>query len=376
MYINIRCLVIILTLAVSLSACNLGNTGQQPTAETLDTPTPEGKPEVEILSPQSGDEFVVDDEILVSVQASDSIGVTRVQLLANNQIVKTVSSESLTGDKSFSALLDYTPRSIGSVFLRVVAYRGAEVSDPAEIEINIRAFEAQVTATSNQASNIPVIPNDGVCRALINVGLNFRSGPGTNFDRISVLTAGTLAPIVGRIGDNTWWQLIVNNRTGWVSSEFTTEYGNCLSIPLVATPTPQVTTTSTPTSTNAAPPTSTTAQQSGEPDLVVADIQGDRSIIVPSGVENATETYKVKIRNTGGSGTGQFSTSLQVGDTIYDLGVVADLGAGLEREFSVNVTFDEGGTYALRAFVDSDEDVSEISEINNRGEVSVTVAFE
>ena len=170
----------------------------------------------------------------MSVKAADSIGVNRVQLFANNQIVKTVSSESLQGDLSMRAILNYIPQSTdgGSLNLRVVAYRAAEVSLPDEIEVVVRESRAQVTATPNQASNIPNIPNDGVCRALVNVGLNFRQGPSTAFDIITVLNSGTLAPIVGRIGDNSWWQLTVDNRVGWVSAEFTTEYGDCSRIGL------------------------------------------------------------------------------------------------------------------------------------------------
>ena len=59
-----------------------------------------------INSPSDGDEFVVGEEILVSVEASDSIGVNRVQLFVDNQIVRTVSSESLQGDLSMRAILE------------------------------------------------------------------------------------------------------------------------------------------------------------------------------------------------------------------------------------------------------------------------------
>lgn len=372
---RIRWIVTLIMMLMGLSACNLGN-NVQPTAETLETPTPEGVPEVEILSPQSGDEFVVDEEILVSVRATDSAGITRVQLLANNQIVKTVSSESLEGDTSFSALLDYTPRSTGTVFLRVVAFRGAEVSEPAEIEVEIRDSQAQVTATSNQAPNVPSIPNDGVCRALVSVGLNFRRGPGTEYERITVLNSGTLAPIVGRVGDNSWWQLIVNNQVGWVSSEYTTEYGNCFNVPLIPTPTPNRTTTPTLTPSFTPTHTATTPPNTGEPDLIVVNIQGDTSIIVPSGISSTTETYKVTIRNTGGASAGQFVTTLNVGSKEIDLGVVSGLAASASREFNVDVVFESGGTFDLEVFVDAEDNVDEVSEVNNKGKISVTVAFE
>lgn len=382
---GIRWLSIIMGLLLALTACNLGNNGPEPTAEGLETPTPAGAPEIQILSPADGDEFVAGEEILVSVEATDSVGVTRVQLLANNQIVKTVSSESLQGDQSMTALLDYTPQSSGTVVLRVVAYRGAEVSAPDDIQVEVRQSQAQVTATSNQVSNVPDIPNDGVCRALVNVGLNFREGPSTNFERIRVLASGTLAPIVGRIGDNSWWQLRINNQIGWVSADFTTEFGNCANVPLVVAPTQQVTAV-VPTDTPA--PTLTPNDDddddggnggngnTGDPDLVVVSITGDRSIIVPSGVSSTTESYTVSIRNTGNGAASQFATTLAINGNERDLGVVAGLAANASRDFNVEVEFAQSGTFQFFVTVDSDDQVDELSEVNNDGAISVTVAFQ
>ena len=221
---------VIIACAMLMAACNLGNNAPASGAATAGTA--EDPPMIRILRPAAGDEFVIGEEILVSVEAVDSIGVSRVQLFANNQIVKTVASESLQGDLSMQAILNYVPQPAdkGSLNLRVVAYRAAEVSLPDEIEVVVRESRAQVTSTPNPAAGIPNIPNDGVCRALVNVGLNFRQGPSTAFDIITVLNSGTLAPIMGRLGDNSWWQLTVNSRVGWVSAEFTTEYGDCSTV--------------------------------------------------------------------------------------------------------------------------------------------------
>jgi hypothetical protein len=41
--------------------------------------------------------------------ATDAVGITRVQLLANNQLVKTVSSESVNGEREMAAVLDLHP---------------------------------------------------------------------------------------------------------------------------------------------------------------------------------------------------------------------------------------------------------------------------
>ena len=220
-------LVIMAGAILTLAACNLDSGA--PADGVRATSTPEGPPRIRILQPAAGDEFAVGDEILVSVEAVDSIGVSRVQLFADNRIVKSISSESLQGDLTMRAILNYVPQAAdeGPLNLRVVAYRAAEVSPPDEIEVIVRESPAQVIAAPRQAGDIPYIPSDGVCRALINVRLNFRQGPSTAYAIITVLDSGALAPIIGRVGDNSWWQLNVNNQIGWVSAEFTSEYGDC-----------------------------------------------------------------------------------------------------------------------------------------------------
>ncbi len=218
-----------------LSACNLQGRATD-SGRTRATATPTGPPRIQIASPSDGDEFVLGEEILVSVLAGDSIGVNRVQLFVDNQIVRTVSSESLQGDLALQAILNYTPqrRDLGTITLRAVAYRGAVVSEPDEIEVVVRESPAQIIATPVQQGNVPFIPDDGVCRALVNVGLNFRTGPGTGYQIITVLASGTLAPITGRNSEHNWWRLNVEGQIGWVSGDFTTEYGDCGGIAVVA----------------------------------------------------------------------------------------------------------------------------------------------
>ena len=89
-------------------------------------------------------------------------------------------------------------------------------------------------ATPAQDGSIPFIPNDGVCRALVNVGLNFRTGPGTGNRILTVLRSGTLAPITGRNSEHTWWRLEAGGQAGWVSGDYTTEYGDCSAVAVVA----------------------------------------------------------------------------------------------------------------------------------------------
>jgi uncharacterized protein YraI len=380
---RLRMVILLIAALAVLSACNLGSdNNEQPIDNPTTGPITGGKPTVTIISPQSGSEVVAGETVFVSVNATDSVGINRIQLLANNQIVKTVSSDVISGDKSKSALLDYTPRTAGSVTLQVVAYRGSTASDPAQLQLTVRSSQTQVTVTAIQAPNVPDInPNDPTCRVLVNAGLNFRSGPGTNYDIVTVLTPGTVLPIVGRLGDNSWWQLRSGLTLGWVSSQFTTTYGICSSVPVVvppASPTPRGgvptnTPTRTPTSTNV-PPVPTATSTPGRPDLVVTSITGPATLTIPAGQTSVTQLYSVAITNTGSGPTQQFLNSIViVGSPEVDLGTVANLNAGESINLTINLTFNAAGTYTIRARADKDAQVTEISEVNNTGDISVTV---
>lgn len=397
---QLRLWVLLLMTVSLLTACNLGAQSEEvlPTEET-EEPVITGKPTVTIVSPDAGGEFFVDEQILVSVNASDSIGVTRVQLLANGSIVKTVSSESLAGQQSLQAVLDYTPRTGGQLELTVIAYRGTVASDPASITIEVNDEGDIVPTTSggfnNQGGAFPgggtggtggiTIPNDGVCRALTNVGLNFRSQPYIANNVLFTLQAGTLAPIVGRLGNNTWWQLVVNGQTGWVSAAYTTEYGNCSFVPVINvnpptnTPAP-ATATPTPTPTATTPvvvATATTVPQ-GKPNLLITSITvvGDEPVIIPGGETEVEAEISVTITNAGFGPAGSFRAVVIIDEAEYDLGVISSLGRGESIAVQTEVIFDETGDIPVRVIVDVDDDVDELSNVDNQGQVTIEVAAE
>ena len=377
-----RSWILCVLIALLLGACNLSSSGDRQESLATATTVTGGRPTVQILAPQNGDEFVVDEDVLVSVNATDGAGVTRVQLLADGQIVKTVSSESPTGDQVFSALLDYTPTDEGDVTLQVIAFRAAIASDPASVQITVREEEAQVTATSVSQPNVPIInPNDPTCRALTNTALRLRGGPGTNYDQIGLLNAGSVVPIIGRIGSNEWWQVRVNVTIGWISAAFTSVYGICSGVPVVqppATPTPLITNTSVPPTavTLTAPAATVTPSATpGPADLLVTDIVGSTTLELGAGDSPVTSSYTVSITNSGSSATGQFNNTISVspGGATTPLGVVASLSPGESIVLNVSLTFSAAGTYTIQAMVDSDSQVTEQSEVNNVGIRNVTV---
>lgn len=381
-----RKLLLMVVVLVTLSACNLAR-GRPQTSPTATTDAGSGRPVVTISSPEDGDEVVVNTDLFVSATASDTTGVTRVQLIANNQIVKTVSSESTGGDRNMNVLLDYRPPLTGDLTLEVIAYRGAVASEPATVDITVRANQSQVTATIAPQTNVPPIdPNDPTCRALTNVPLNVRTGPGTVYPRITTLSAGTQAPIVGRVGDNSWWQVrLANGQIGWViqrnpanpNEQFISIFGNCSLIPIVNPPPTPTTTPPTQTHTPTHTPTATqpVTITPGPADLIIVRITGPTALTIPGGETSVTAEYSVTITNNGQANTGSFDNGVTVlpGGASTPLGVVSNLGANETISLDVELTFDAAGTYTIRATADLGDDVEELSEVNNTGSIDITV---
>lgn len=371
------CRIVLLSLALALSACNL--TTDPPTLPPDPTGLPPtAKPTVSISSPADGSTVAINTQLFVTARASDSVGITRVQLVANNQIVKTISSEAASGQRDFPVLLDYTPRQTGPVTLQVIAYRGALASDPAVVSVVVGQAQPQVTATipvnPGGVGGPPIFidPNDPTCRALTNAGLNVRQGPSTNFPLVQMtpnpLPAGTVVPITGRVADNSWWQITSGFNTGWVSAAFTSVYGICTNVPVVSTA------TRTPTATPfVVPPTFTPTPRPptatpGRPDLVISSIGGATSVSSPWG----PVTYSVTITNTGSGPSGPFSNQVILPDgSSADLGTVSNLNAGESISLNIDVSFPGVGTYTLQANADVANQVAEISEVNNSAILSI-----
>jgi hypothetical protein len=297
-----------------------------------------------------------------------------------------VSSETPGGDPNLNVLLDYTPTATGTLTLQVIAYRGAIASDPAEVTLSVRQNQAQVTSTQIAPPIIvpPINPYDPTCRVLVNAPLNFRTGPGTVYDRISVLASGTVAPITGRTGDNSWYQIRVGIATGWVSGSYVTLYGNCQNVivpPIPPTPTPVVSATFMPTNTltlTAQPPTATPT--AGLPDLVVTNL----SLVEPSlqlepGNTPTSGTFSVTITNTGLSATTQFDNTITLTapsatSTEASLGVVSSLAPGESIVLNISLTFSESGSHTITVHADSSTQITETSEVNNTAVTTVMVA--
>ncbi|MGB7341769.1 MAG: CARDB domain-containing protein [Phototrophicaceae bacterium] len=382
--------------ALILSACNLGGTTNQ--EEFLDDTDSQnaGQPTITILSPSADDTFTVNEQVLVSVSATDSIGITRVQMLANGQSVKTVFSELADGEVSFEGVLDFIPRVEGDYTLRVIAFRDAISSPPVDLQITVGQPPLLITerpnttgsstgsSTGSTGNPIPVIPNDGVCRALTQVGLNMRTQPTTTRNNvITTFPQYTLLNVVARLGDNSWWKASSGSTVGWVSGnpQFVSISGNCNNIPIenvvLNTPTPSP----TPLPTNTPIPTLIPITATpGLPDLIIPSLAMDEVIALPASESDVTVEVTIVVKNNGIGKTSQFDVTLTVerngfDDVVYDVATVGDLDPGAIVTLTQDVVFDALGEYDIQVDVDPNNQVSESGEFNNRADTTVAVVL-
>jgi uncharacterized protein YraI len=352
-------------------ACNLG---VAPTPRP--SPTAVQKPTVSIQAPQNNADAVVGQAITVQATGSHPDGVTRIELRVNSQQVDSKVSQNAAGDQQFSAYLNYTPTVEGSLLLEVISYRGNVASDPAVITVNVKSQQSQVTATvavpTGSANDAVQATYDPRCRARVEVnGLNFRQGPGQNYDRLQLLGLGTIVFVTGRLQDNTWWQGHYGNTVGWVSASYVTLLGTCYGIQaVIPSPSPAPTATIT---TTAAPTVAQATNTPGKPDLIVSELSGPVSMPLD---DNGSKvgTYRIMIQNVGTISTGAFNVGLVLPDgTLRDLGSVAALLPGQSALVQTDVTFTAPGSARLIAIVDSNNTVDETNEANNLKPLDIVI---
>ncbi len=388
---SLRSRIALMFLVLLTGACNISTERPQATSlpPALGTASA-SKPVVIISAPVDGTEVVVGTDILIQGQASDAQGVTRVQLIANDRIVRTVSSESPGGQRNMDVTLDYRPVVTGTLLLEVVAWRGSVPGDAASVSVTVRANRSQVLSTTVPRPEVPVIdPNDPTCRVLTNVALNVRTNAGVGFTRITTLANGSQAPVIGRLADNSWWQVSLRDGTaGWVAQhdpgspgeQFISIYGDCTLIPALAPPQP----TAQPVEVTPAPAVATdTPSDSGESgeevasgaDLIISSLRGPDSLTLARGDDPVDGNYELTISNRGTATSGPFNVTLAgIPDSSTLNQGVSGLGPGESIAFSHAITFSDAEEVILVATVDSDEEVAESDESNNSARLDVTIS--
>ncbi|MGQ9851266.1 MAG: SH3 domain-containing protein, partial [Aggregatilineaceae bacterium] len=229
---------LLILLLLVISACNLTSKEKGKPSET-GTPVGGGLPAVVIQAPEDGAQVLINNDVLIYALASDTVGVTRVELLANNTVVAAQASPALdTGETQFQVLLRWHPNTPGEQTLTLVPWRGDVRGVPATLTLIVREV-ATPTATQPGATPGPTqTPIERRCRVQVTVGaLNVRSGPGLVYPVIDSATIGQELIVTGRqIYPAPWWQVFYNGRIGWVSGDYVLVLGDCAGIGIVLPP--------------------------------------------------------------------------------------------------------------------------------------------
>jgi hypothetical protein len=107
--------------------------------------------------------------------------------------------------------------------------------------------------SANTATSAPPLPTVAQVTAtpsgtffVVDVGANCRSGPGTNYDKVTSFAQGTFITLVGHNTDNSWWYVLTGSTNCWISASTGHTSGPTSALPLIAAPpTPTVAVTAT-----------------------------------------------------------------------------------------------------------------------------------
>lgn len=138
--------ILIVLLALGMLACSISTGG----------PT---KPTAEILSPPSGSQVALGEEVEVEYRASDPVAVVRVELEADGEVVDAQNSPLAEGQPSMTGILRWTPTTPGTHTLVVYAYnRDRVVSDAVGVSIIAVEGPEPTTAPAPPAATHTVAP--------------------------------------------------------------------------------------------------------------------------------------------------------------------------------------------------------------------------
>jgi hypothetical protein len=121
---------------------------------------------------------------------------------------------------------------------RVLQTPGAEESPSPEPTSSADTEPEQPRASDTPAPQAPLVTaSEG--------NVNVRRGPGTNYERIGLLSQGETAPVIGRNADASWWQIATANGEGWIAGSVVS-VANTGDVPEVDAPPPPPTNTPAP----------------------------------------------------------------------------------------------------------------------------------
>jgi hypothetical protein len=184
-----------------------------------------------IEEPPDGIQAWSGDILTVRVRATDSIGITRVEMRQSGRIV---ASQPLPDpDRDLTVLINYTPSGVGRITLEIVAFRNSVASNIAALNVEFVANKADVK-TPLPPGATPEVVADAICSLRVNIGgLAFRIGPGTTYRQITTLRAGEELGMIGRNASGSWYQARRSDGAiGWVGAGYVSPKGDCRKAPI------------------------------------------------------------------------------------------------------------------------------------------------
>lgn len=137
---------------------------------------------------------------------------------------------------------------------------------------------------------------------IVDVGANCRTGPGTNYDKVTAFAQGTYLNITGRNTDSTWW--VVQNGSGncWISAVTGHTSGSTAGVVVVAAP---------PTPTIVATATGAAGPILNDPVALVAELS------YPSNCTSNTLSVAIRVTDAGKGVNSVWLSYRYVGDNGY-----------------------------------------------------------
>jgi len=366
-----RLLPVIALLSLAALACNL-QVGAEPTPAAA-TAVGVERPIVEIVAPAEGATFRRGQTVSVHARAVSSSGITLVELLVNGIRVASQPPAEGASPVAVDVVLDYKPEQVGTVALAVRAYSSAIVGQPATRTITVLP---DTGITTPQTTYLPpsATPYNALCRARVNVNLNFRGGPSVNYGILATLVAGAEAQIVAYADqpDGRWWQVMSGGQWGWIKSDYTTQLGDCSAIrPGSVPPSPSPVPSATPLPTQPGVTATPTL-----PDLRLSLLEGPRQVQLGAD-GTAVAVYLVQVQNGGGQPSAQFRLAVLKPDGSIAYFDVPGMNPGQAFQVpsgGLSVTFYTPGLNRILVTVDDDNRVAESNEGNNQAYLDVSVS--
>ncbi len=262
--------VLVLSL-VLLTSCGGKDDGESPEASEDQPPT------IDITAPADGAVLPAGQAVLVNVLAQDDKGISRIELFVNSSLIESRVTPPGSEFTAVSEAFTWSASIIGSHSLQARAYDSAGqlgASRIVGVEVQLPGASPVPDATSPPAADTPapLPPTEPPPTAppeapmvTADVNANVRSGPGTNYPVVGMLTEGTSAPVTGRNADSSWWQINYQGSAAWIADSVATANAAAYNAPVVSAPPPPPTNTPVPPTPipTVAAPTATPAPTTG-----------------------------------------------------------------------------------------------------------------